>query len=204
MAKILEAIGAKRVYPEGVTDPQFQDIPAQPAPSKERKTMPDLVPPPPQNSSLLIPSHPLIGREENMKLLFDNTLALTQQALIDNQRDARRRASNDSAFDHMISMAVAAALSAEIQTGETEDQQTVSPVRTAVGDAIVGSEGISADAAATANAAIAASLGQLATALVPIITAAGGVVSAQTLAAMLPVVIAAAGQAGGTASPKAS
>lgn len=161
--------------------------------------MPDPNSMPPATSSLLIPAHPLIGREENMKLLFDNTMALTQQALIDNQSDARRRTSNNSAFDHLISMAVAASLVTSIQTGETENDQTVSPVRTATGDAIVGSEGISADTAATANAAIAASLGNLASALVPIITAAGGVVTAQSLAALLPTVVAAAGSSASSA-----
>jgi len=152
---------------------------------------------------------PLLGRDENMKLLFDNTMALTQQAVIDNQRDARRRASNDGAFDHLVSMAVAAALITATQTGQTENAQTVSPVRTATGDAIVGSEGVSADTVATANAAVAASLGNLASALVPIITAAGGVVTAQTLAALLPTVVAAAGSSaqnatGDPANPSAS
>jgi hypothetical protein len=153
-----------------------------------------------QTSPPLLAAHPLIGREENMKLLFDSTMTLMNQAALDNQRDSRRRASNDATFDHLVSMAVAAALVTSIQTGETENDQTVSPVRTATGDAIVGSEGVSADTAATANAAIAASLGNLASALVPIITAAGGVVTAQSLAALLPVVVSAAGTASGNSA----
>ena len=48
----------------------------------------------------------------------------------------------------------------------------------------------------------AASLGNLASALVPIITAAGGVVTAQTLAALLPTVIAAAGSSAQNATGK--
>jgi hypothetical protein len=139
-----------------------------------------------------------------------------KQIVEDNTADARRRTSNNGTSDrmwdafnynvaqdnhtarHLAQLNVIAAA----QVGVTETQQTTSPVRTGSGDAIVGSEGVSADTAATANAAIAASLGNLASALVPIITAAGGVVTAQTLAALLPTVIAAAGSSAQNATGK--
>lgn len=151
-----------------------------------------------------IPPCTLLGGPENMKLLFDSTMTLMNQAALDNQTDARRRMSNASTVDHLVNVAGAMALLTATQTGQTSNEQTVSPVRTAAGDAIVGSEGISADTVATANAAVAASLGNLASALVPIITAAGGVVSAQTLAALLPVVVASAGAASSSAAAPSS
>lgn len=157
--------------------------------------MPDMSLPGSACQSPVIPAHPLIGREENMKMMFDMYLALNHQSAVDNQINARRRASNDSSFDHLVSMAVGAALVTATQTGDTENDQTVSPVRTGTGDAIVGSEGISADTVATANATVAASLGNLASALVPIIAGTSGVVTVQTLAAVLATVVASAGTA---------
>lgn len=143
------------------------------------------------NLSPLITHQPsLLGGAENMKLLFDLTLSLNQQSLIDNQRDARRRASNDAAFDHLVSMASAAALLNATQSEED------------TGAAAAGSEETSDATVATSNAAVAASLGNLASALVPIIAGTSGVVSVQTLATVLAAVVSAAGQAAGTASPK--
>ena len=142
----------------------------------------------------------LIGQEANMKLLFDAMLNDFTAGMRDDRADYRRRMNNASTFDHFVNMGFASAMLTATQTGETEDQQSVSPVRTATADALVGSEGVSADTVATSNAAIAASLGNLASALVPIITAAGGIVSAQTLAALLPVVISAAGTASNSAT----
>lgn len=155
---------------------------------------------PPQTCSLLIPAHPLLGREENMKLLFDLTMSLNQQAMIDNQINARRRHSNDAAYDHLVSMAVAAALATSVQTGETENQQTVSPGRTGTPEATIDAIGTSAAGIATSNQAVATSLGNLASALVPIVAGTSGVVSVQTLAAVLATVVAAAGASAGTST----
>jgi hypothetical protein len=136
----------------------------------------------------------LLGGAENMKLLFDNTMALTQAALLDNQRDARRRASNDADFDHLVSMSAAAALLNATQAGEdsttTATQAGQGTVATAAGAEETANAGVAVSAQAVAT-----SLGNLASALVPIITAAGGVVTAQTLAALLPVVVSAVGGA---------
>lgn len=137
-------------------------------------------------------------------------VALNMKQLVDdNQEHSRRRASNAADFDkamnqvtvsnaqdsHTLRFLAAANAIISAQVSNIETQQTVSPVRTATADAIVGTEGVAAAGEAVAAQAVATSLGNLATALVPIITAAGGVVTAQTLAALLPVVITAAGGA---------
>ncbi len=114
----------------------------------------------------------------------------------DNTADARRRHSNAATFDkaldnlhlsersdsQLLKHLAALGLIQAGQTGFTENQAAVDPIRTGSGDAIAGVEGVAAGA-------VAASLGNLATAMVPIITATGGIVTAQSLAAMLPLVI---------------
>lgn len=137
-------------------------------------------------------------------------IALNMKQLIDdNMEHSRRRASNDSDFDKaMNQVTISAAQDAQIvkhlaqlnvlnasQTGQTENQAAVDPIRTGSGDAIAAVPGVAAGVSSVSAAAVAASLGNLASALVPIITAAGGVVTAQTLAAMLPVVVNAVGGA---------
>jgi hypothetical protein len=161
--------------------------------------MPETVPPPPQNSSLLIPAHPLIGREENMKLLFDKMVKdvhgtdswskLEQDLFHSRARLDIRSERSGVTFDKVLDTVTAltlAGLVTSVQTGEGQDETSVGAEETA-------NAGISVSAQAVAT-----SLGNLASALVPIITAAGGIVTAQTLAALLPTVVSAAGQAAGT------
>lgn len=136
----------------------------------------------------------LLGGAENMKLLFDTIMGIQTQSLIDNQKDARRRSSNDAAFDHLVSMSAASAL---LNATQSEDDSTATATQAGQGKltTAIGAEE-TADAGVAASAqAIATSLGNLASALVPIITTAGGVVTAQTLAALLPVVVNAVGGA---------
>lgn len=139
----------------------------------------------------------LLGGAENMKLLFDVMMGIQTQSLIDNQRDARRRASNDAAFDHIVGMASASALLNSTQAGEdsttTTTQAGQGKLTTAVGAEETADAGV-----AVSSQTVATSLGNLASALVPIITAAGGVVTAQSLAALLPVVV---NSVGGASSP---
>lgn len=127
----------------------------------------------------------------NAKLGYDSAAQLQHQSLVDNQEDARawaalklRTAHNAATVDHLADVA---ALSSD-QTGQTENEQTVSPVRTGTGDAIVGTVGVSSDA-------IAASLGNLATSLVPVIASAVATATSQTLTAVLPVLLQAIGNA---------
>ena len=89
----------------------------------------------------------------NFKHGYDVAFARDNQSILDNQEDARawgqlklRSAQNAATFDHFINMTAAEATAAAIQTGQSEDQQTVSPIRTATGDAIAGTVGVSADA----------------------------------------------------------
>ena len=131
----------------------------------------------------------------NFKHGYDVAFARDNQSIVDNQEDARawgqlklRSAQNAATFDHFINMTAAEATAAAIQTGQSEDQQTVSPIRTATGDAIAGTVGVSADA-------IAASLGNLATSLVPVIASSLATAITTALAALLPVVVTASGGA---------
>ena len=127
----------------------------------------------------------------NAKLAYDSSAQLQHQSLVDNQEDARgwaalkfRIAQNNEAFDHAVRMG--SVLSA--QAGMTEQQQTVSPVRTATGDAIVGGVGVSAEQ-------VAANVADLATALVPVITSAVAQAISTAITAMLPVLVTAVGGA---------
>src|SRR5208282_5810018 len=119
-------------------------------------------------------------------------IALNMKRLIEDDNEyARRRHSNDGDYDkalnsfnltvkednHSLRYLSAVALLTSQQTGETENQQNTSPMDQAAAEANKGAVG-------TANAAVAASVGNLASALVPIITASGGIVTAQTLAAL--------------------
>ena len=154
--------------------------------------MPDTVPPPPQNSSLLIPAHPLLGREENMKLLFDMMTDLQMSRARLDIRSERNGVAFDKTLDAIVSLSLAN-LTVVSQTGDTENQSASGPQITAEGAEDTANAGVSVSAQAVAT-----SLGNLASALVPIITAAGGIVTAQSLAALLPTVVTAAGQSAGT------
>jgi hypothetical protein len=122
-------------------------------------------------------------------------VALNMKQLVeDNSADSRRRVSmnggNDQAWQsfnlsvaqdnqtvkHLATLGLVQAG----QSGFTENQQTVSPVRTATGDAIVGGVGVSAEQ-------VAANVANITTLTTAIIT--------QTLAAVLPVLINAIGGA---------
>ena len=74
------------------------------------------------------------------------------------------------------------------QVSNIETQQTVSPVRTATGDAIVGGVGVAAEQ-------VAANVADLATSLIPVIASALATAISQSIAALVPVVITAAGGA---------
>lgn len=130
-------------------------------------------------------------------------IALNMKQLIDdNQEHSRRRASNDSDYDKALNMhhlseitdaqslkqLAALNLLASSQTGQTENQQTVSPVRTGTGDAIVGGVGVSAEQ-------VAANVANVATVMTPIIASALATAISQTIAALVPVVVTSAGGA---------
>lgn len=131
----------------------------------------------------------------NAKLAYDSAAQLQHQSLADNQEDSRgwaalklRIAANAATVDHFLNITAAQATATAMQTGQTEDQQTVSPVRTGTGDAIVGGVGVAAEQ-------VAANVADLATSLVPVIASALATAISQTLAAVLPVVVTASGGA---------
>lgn len=130
-------------------------------------------------------------------------LALNMKQLVDdNQEHSRRRISNDADFDKaMNEITIAAAQDAQTvkhltnmnavisaQVSNIETQQTVSPVRTATGDAIVGGVGVAAEQ-------VAANVADLATTLIPVISSALATAISQSIAALVPVVVTAAGGA---------
>lgn len=139
----------------------------------------------------------LLGGAENMKLLFDTVMSRENQAILDNQEDSRAWAALKLSIATDAQTAKQLAVLQNItsaQTGETEDQQTVSPVRTGTGDAIVGSVGVSADT-------VAASQANLLSAMTPVIATAvsNSVNSAyQLFLSQLPALITAIG---GSAAP---
>jgi hypothetical protein len=109
----------------------------------------------------LVPPYTLLGGPENLKLLFDNAMALLQQSVADNQANSRayaainlRRAENAATIDHLSN--VNAVISA--QTGQTSDQQTTSPIRTGAGDNLAAGAVPSNRVTDTAAAGIAAAV----------------------------------------------
>lgn len=145
----------------------------------------------------------LLGGAENMKLLFDDTMSFLSTARQENFSDHRawealklRQANQAASFDHLVNMTAAAAG----QTGDTEDQASVTPIRTAAGDTEVqqpaGSvyppirnvdqSGATATGAvqtaqagvATANQSVADAVANLMNALTAVVTAASGSSSA--------------------------
>lgn len=148
----------------------------------------------------------------NQKILQDSVMSRENQAALDNQLNARevaanqrawesikisqaqidnRRAQNAATFDKAIDSITVLALAADQtadQTGQTENQQTVSPADTAMSETAKGAVG-------TANAQVAANIADLATSLVPVITSALATAISQTIAALVPVVVNASGGA---------
>lgn len=130
----------------------------------------------------------------NAKLGYDSAAQTQHQSLMDNQEDSRawaalklRIANNAATVDHLANVA---ALATD-QTGQTENQTQVTPVRQATGDAIVGGVGVSAEQ-------VAANVADLATSMVPVIASALAAAISQTIAALVPVVV---NSAGGASTP---
>lgn len=129
----------------------------------------------------------------NSKLAYDFSAQLQNQSLVDSQAHARtlrqlevRIAQNAATVDHLANVFALQSTATSEQTGQTEDQQTVDPVRTGTGDALIAPDAVAADA-------VSASIGNLATLSAAIV--------AQTLAAVLPILIASLGNGAGTGTP---
>lgn len=127
----------------------------------------------------------------NSKLSYDEQLDNRREVLANARAWEAlklRKANNAESFDHFINMTTAGATATAQQTGQTEESQTVSPVRTATGDAIVGGVGVSAEQ-------VAANVANLATSLVPVIASALATAISEALASILPTLITAVGGA---------
>ena len=107
-----------------------------------------------------------------------------------------RKAQNAATLDHFINMFSAQSTAASSQTGQTENQQTVNPIRTGTADTLVGGEGVAAEQ-------VAANVANMATAMTPILASALATAISETLAAVLPAVVAAAQQKNQNPTPAA-
>ncbi len=163
--------------------------------------------PPSQDTTLpLLRAHPLLGREENMKLLFDKMMSETMgdADLRDVARSRARldvrRESNGVAFDKAMDTILTLGFQNVIisaQTGDTTDQTASGPEHTAEGAEDTGNAAVG-----TANAQVAANIANLASALVPIITGTSAVALSvtQLATAVLAAVTAASGAAANNAA----
>ena len=156
----------------------------------------------------------LLGGAENIKLLFDEELDSRRETLarqraweaisLDMAQTSSRRAQNAATIDHAIN----AGLVLSGQIGATEGQQTVSPAgsesrtRAAVSPAGTAASETTKGAVAAAGAgeavsaeAVTANVANLFTSLTPVIASSLAMALSQTIAALVPVVINAAGGA---------
>ena len=127
----------------------------------------------------------------NSKLGYDFAAQLQNQALIDNQGDARAwnelKLSEARDTQTIKYLASVAALATD-QTGQTENQQNTSPIGQATAEAIKASPGVSADA-------VTASVANLATSLVPVIASSLATAISEAMTAVLPALVTAVGGA---------
>lgn len=85
-----------------------------------------------------------------------------------------RKAQNAATFDHFMNMNSAQATATAEQTGQTEDQQTVSPIRTGAGDAIAAVPGVAAGMVSMSGGDLAQLVAQTVAAIIPIVLNASG------------------------------
>lgn len=123
--------------------------------------------PDPTPSPAVTPSHSLLGGAENMKLLFDDTMADLSAARKAAARHADaweslryRMAQDAQSFSHAVNMGTI--LSG--QAGATEAQQSVSPIRTGTGDTVAAASYPANRAVDTSSASVAAAAAGIATA----------------------------------------
>ena len=143
----------------------------------------------------------LLGGAENIKLLFDEELDSRRETLarqraweaisLDMAQTSSRRAQNAATIDHAIN----AGLVLSGQIGATEGQQTVSPAGTAASETTKGAVAAAGAGEAVSAEAVTANVANLFTSLTPVIASSLAMALSQTIAALVPVVINAAGGA---------
>lgn len=112
----------------------------------------------------------------NQKILQDSTMSRENQAILDNQEDSRawsqlklRIATNAATVDHLANVFALQATATAQQTGQTEDEQTVSPIRTGAGDAIAAVPGVAAGMVSMSGGDLAQLVAQTVAAVVPLV-----------------------------------
>lgn len=143
----------------------------------------------------------LLGGAENIKLLFDEELDNRREKLADQRaweavkleqaQISNRRAQNAASFDK----AMDAQMLLAGQIGTTEGQQIVSPAGTAASETTKGAVAAAGAGEAVSAEGITANVVNLFTSLTPVITSSLATAIAQTLAALVPVVVNASGGA---------
>ena len=143
----------------------------------------------------------LLGGAENIKLLFDEELDNRRETLararaweaisLDMAQTASRRAQNAATVDHAIN----AGLVLAGQVGVTEGQQTVSPAGTAASETTKGAVAAAGAGEAVGAEGITANVVDLFTSLTPVIASSLATAIAQTIAALVPVVVTSSGGA---------
>jgi len=143
----------------------------------------------------------LLGGAENIKLLFDEELDSRREVqarqrawesiALDQAQTASRRAQNAASFDKTMDSIVAIA----VATGQTENQQTVSPAGTAASETTKGAVAAAGAGEAVSAEAVTANVANLFTSLTPVIASSLATAISQTIAAILPVLVTAVGGA---------
>ena len=140
------------------------------------------------------PPYTLVGGPENIKLLFDEELDNRRETLA-RQRAwedlSLRRAQNNATIDHAINAGIVLAG----QVGTTESQQTVSPAGTAASETTKGAVAAAGAGEAVSAETVTANVANLMTSLTPVIASSLATAIAQTIAALVPVIVTAAGGA---------
>lgn len=143
----------------------------------------------------------LLGGAENMKLLFDEELDNRRETLararaweaisLDMAQTASRRAMNAATIDHAINAGIV--LSGQV--GTTEGQQTVSPAGTAASETTKGAVAAAGAGEAVSAEGVTANVVNLFTSLTPVIASSLATAISQSIAAIVPSVVAASGNA---------
>ena len=152
----------------------------------------------------------------NTKILQDSVMSRENQAALDNQENARESAANQRAWEAVkLDMAQIASRRAQnaatldkaldvitaiaIATGQTENEQTVSPAGTAASETTKGAVAAAGAGEAVSAETVTANVANLMTALTPVIASALATSISEAIAAILPVVVTAAW--GGASTP---
>lgn len=132
--------------------------------------------------------------EFNSKVLSDDEMDFRrawESVRLEQAQITNFNARNAAVIAHFVNSGLALAG----QVGVTESQQTVSPAGTSASEAIKGAVGAAAAGEAVSAEAVTANVANLFTALTPVIASALATAISQTVAALVPVVVTAAGGA---------